>query len=289
MPSPLFAKLPDVTGIPPASNQNTARLNIPLYPRLHQLKITAMQDGAPASLSTLSTAIDTITFYLNTDGVRSLRLSEYLAILQANGVELRAGLIPLFFSEPWRATVTEEEELAVALLNRYATCALELDITQPAKPLSFEFNAKADGFVKLDAKGAPLFDIIGHRVVIWEASAGQPEFFFRDLRGPIQRMFLFLPSGMSMTRVRLKQLSTIFYERYNTAMRPEIANDLADMGMRIPDAITNSHGTYTVIPIIPDNNQRLRDNIANVSNLSIDGDMTGTGQIRIVLEERLAK
>jgi hypothetical protein len=289
MPSPLFTKLTDVTGVPAAEASSTARLNIPLYPRLHQLKCTVVQDGAPAPVAVMMKAIDTLSFILNTDAVRDLRLSEYLAILQANGVEPRPGVIPLYFSEPWRATVTEEEALAVALLNRYATCALELDITQPEDPLSFDFNAKADGFVKNGADGKPMYDLIGHRALVWEAGAGQPEFFFRDLRGPVQRLFLFLPSGMGMTRVRLKQLGNAFYDRHNTAEKPEIANDLADMGMRIPSPITNKHGTYTVIPVIPDNNQRLRDNIANTVNLAIDGDVTGSGQIRIVVEERLAK
>ena len=289
MPSPLFAKLTDVTGIPAASASSTARLNIPLYPRLHQLKCTVTQGGNPAPVAAMMAAIDNLSFFLNTDAVRTLRLSEYLAILQANGLELRPGVLPLYFSEPWRATVTEEEALALALLNRYVTCALELDITQPATPLVFDFNAKADGFVKNDSAGNPFLNMIGHRALVWEASAGQPEFFFRDLRGPIQRMFLFLPQGLSLSRVRLKQLGNPFYDRYNTAARPEIANDLADMGLRIPDAITNSHGTYTVIPIIPDNNQRLRDNITNTANLAIEGDLTGSGQIRIVLEEVLAK
>jgi hypothetical protein len=289
MPSPLFTKLTDVTGVPAASAQNTARLNVPLYPRLHHLKCTVTQGGAPASVATLMTAIDTLTFFLNTDAVRTLRLSEYLAILQTNGLTLRPGVIPLYFSEPWRATVTEEEALAMALLNRYATCALELDITQPASPLAFDFNAKADGFVKNGPDGSPMTGILGHRALIWEASAGQPEFFFRDLRGPIQRLFLFVPTGMSLTRVRLKQLGNPFYDRFNTAARPEIANDLADMGMVIPADITNKHGTYSVIPIISDNNQRLRDRIENTANLAIDGDLTGSGQIRIVVEELIAK
>jgi hypothetical protein len=290
MPSPLFAKLTDVTGIPAAGASSTARLNIPLYPRLHQLKCTVTSNGAPATVAAMSTAIDTLSFILNTDPVRSIRMSEYLAILQANGLTLRPGVIPIYFSEVWRATVTEEEALAVALLNRYATCALEMEITQPStNPLVFDFNAKADGYPKVNPDGTPLAGIIGHRALVWEASAGQPEFFFRDLRGPIQRLFLFLPSGLSMSRVRLKQLGNPFYDRYNTTAKPEIANDLADMGMVMPSAITNKHGTYTVIPVIPDNNQRLRDVISNTANLAIDGDLTGSGQIRIVVEERLAK
>jgi hypothetical protein len=293
MPSPLFTKLTDVTGIPAASATSTARLNIPLYPRLHQLKCTVTQVigavATPAPVATMMTAIDNLSFILNTDPVRSLRLSEHLAILQANGLEPRPGVPPLCFSEPWRATATEEEALAAALLNRYAACALELDITQPAAPLAFDFNAKADGFVKNGTDGAPLFRLTGHRALVWEASAGQPEFFFRDLRGPVQRLFLFLPAGMSLSRVRLKQLGNPFHDRFNTDAKPEIANDLADMGMVIPPDITNKHGACSVIPIVPDNNQRLRDRIDNLANLAIDGDLTGSGQIRIVVEEVLAK
>lgn len=79
------------------------------------------------------------------------------------------------------------------------------------------------------------------------------------------------------------------YDRWNTTARPEIARSLKDMGMSIPANFTNANGTFKMVPLVLDNNQRLANNIANLAGMNLQLTLSAPADIRILIEQQILR
>jgi hypothetical protein len=291
MATKLFSRLSDVRGMPIVGQPKTSvRINIPAIGRLLAIKVVVTRGTALATVAEMQAAFDELRLYVNSTVVRKIKYAEYVAILAANGLAPADGLLYFFLAEPWRATVQEEDVLALALGGRYASAAFEIDITQPATgaALALEAAYEYDMLPKLgkkpDGSLEPLYGIICHTEQIENPGAGSPIIPLGPFAGALQRLFLFIPATADITRVQLLQSDSTIFDRYNTAIRPELAMQLRDMGMVIPGNVTLGSVATKCVPLVPDNNQRLTNVITDTTNLRLQLDLSAAVQLRIVYE-----
>ena len=289
MPTKIFSRLPDVRGLPPASQANTVRVNLPTIGRLLNIKGSVLQLSAAATLAVMKTAIGEVRLILNSEVVRKWRFSEYLAVLESNGYIVSDGEFPIFLAEPWRASVEDEELLSLQMGGRYAQVAVEFELTQPADALEFDFAYEFDMRAKVDTSGKAIYGILGHTVQVENPGAGEPVIPLNKFTGALQRLWLVIPSTADITRVKINQGINTLFDRFNTAARPEIARSLKDMGMAIPANTTNANGTFKVVPVVLDNNQRIINSIDDTSNLNLELSLTEAVQVRILIEHQLLR
>jgi hypothetical protein len=292
----LYSTLPDVRAVPGASQTGPLRVNIPCVGRIHNIKAIITKTGGSPALATLDemrAAIGEVRLILDTYVWRRWTLGEYFSMLETNGYLLAAGRFAYFFSEPWRATVTDEEKLALALGGRYTQAALEMDVTQGASPLAFTFAYELDYLDKVvpagfPNAGAPLKGIIGQSVQVENVGGGDPIIMLDKLDAPIQRLYIKAPAAVNIDRVTLLTGDTVIYDRWNTALRPELARQLKDMGLAIPTNYTDANGTFKTIPVIFDNNQQTRISLPTGGNLRLQLKLSAAAQLRLLLETRVA-
>jgi hypothetical protein len=290
MATKLFSTLPDLRGVPGAGESNPVRLNIPSVGRLLNIKGSVTRAAAAATRADMRTMIDDVYFMIGAETIRKWRFSEYLAVLEMNGYNITAGLFPYFFAEPWRAQVWDEEMLSLQIGGRYPTVALGFDVDQPAtNPLSFNFGYEYDMLPKTNADGTPVYGILGHTIQVENPGAGEPIIPLNRFAGALQRLYIVIPSTADITRIRLLQNESTIYDRYNTTARPEIAWALQDMGMAIPAAFTNKHGTFKLVPLVLDNNQRITNSITNTAGLNLQITLSAAVQLRILIEPPLSR
>jgi len=294
MATKLYGRLTDVRGMPAAGQPGPVRVNIPIQGRLLNIKGRVTQAGVPATLATMLTAIGEVRFILGTEVVRKWRFSEIVSVMLANGYTVDDGLFPIFFAEPWRATVLDEELLSLQMAGFYDTVALEFDLVQPTVPLAFNFPYEYTLIAKTYPKDHPQAGqlargILGHRIQVENVGGGEPLIVLNPFEGALQRIWAVIPSTVDITRARLVQGLTTFYDRYNTPGAPEIADSLKDMGMSIPPNFTDATGTFKMVPIIPDNNQRISNSISDTTGLSLQLNLSGPAALRILMEHQIQR
>jgi hypothetical protein len=289
MATKLFSVLPDVRAVPLASQTGPMRVNIPTVGRVMRICGICTKGSALATLNEMRLGLGETRFILNTEVVRRWNFAEYLAVYEANGFPADAGQIEHIFAEMWRATVTDEEKLSLALGGRYVTASLEIDVTQGATPYAFEFSYEYDMLEKVTTDGVKILGIISHTTQNENVGGGEPTIMLNKLNGPLQRMWIVVPSTVSVNRVRVLQGDTALYDRWNTATRPEIAQQLKYMGMTIPANFTTANGTFKMVPVIFDNNQQLRNTIAISDSLRLQINLSAAAQVRLLFETQLQR
>jgi len=289
MATKLFARLPDVRGVPIAGQSNTVRVNIPPIGRLLNIKGNVIQGTVPAPLAAMKTAIGDVRLILNTEVVRKWRFSETVAQLSANGYPVEDGLFAIFLAEPWRATVLDEELLALQMGGVYNQVSLEFELTQPATPFEFDFAYEYDMTAKTLPNGQLMKGILGHEIQVENVGGGEPIIKLNPIEGALQRAWIVVPATVNVDRIRLVQGLSTFYDRWNTAARPEIARSLKDMGLSIPANFTNANGTFKMVPLVLDNNQRLANNIANLAGMNLQLTLSAPADVRILIEQQILR
>lgn len=287
----IYSTLSDIRSVPVAGASGPVRINIPCVGRVHNIKIIVNKGtgGTLATPAEMIAAIGEIRLILDTYTHRRIKLGEYFALLQANGVILENGFLPVYFTEPWRATTLDEEKTALALGGRYSQAAVEFDIVQPASPnhLSFEAKYEFDYLEKTMPDGTQLRGIIGHVAQTETPGTGQPIITLNKDVGNIQRLFLNAPATLVIERVQVLVGESVVFDRFNTAARPEIKHQLKDMGMALPTNYTIGGVVTQCVPVLFDNNQQFRDSFPANARLQLTTSGTA-GTIRIVAETRVA-
>jgi hypothetical protein len=288
----LYSTLPDVRSVPTAGQTGPMRINIPCVGRVHNIKTIVTKGAALATLNEMRLGLGEVRLVLDTYVYRRWRFSEYLAMLEANGYVNEDGMFPFFFSEPWRASVTDEEKLALALGGRYTQAALEVDVTQAATPFAFQVAYEYDYLEKVvpqgfPTAGAPLKGIIGHSVQVENVGGGEPIIMLNKQGNPIQRIFIKAPSTVAVERVIVLTGDSVLFDRWNTNARPELKMQLKDMGLSIPANYTDALGTFKTIPVIFDNNQQVRVALPPGGDLRLQLKLSAAAQLQLLLETQV--
>lgn len=288
-----FPTLTDVKGVPNANDSSKVTLNIPAGTapgagRLLNLRILVSKGAAPATLAEIRNGVREISFNLGTETVQRCKVSELFMEQDHNGYTVENGIIDLFLAEPWRASVTDEEVLGVEL-RRYQAVSVEFDVVNDATPLSFQFDPEIDDRPKVDSAGQPILGMISKNVQIENVGGGVASVLLNVLNGPLQRVYIQYPSTATVSRVKLMQGDTVLYDRVQTTTKKGLTAQHKGMGMRIPSNFTDYAGTWSVWPIMFDNNQQLRNAILNPVGLKIELTIDTAATIRLLRLTQLAR
>jgi hypothetical protein len=90
--------------------------------------------------------------------MREVSATHLLAIAKLNGITLVDGELPIFFSEPWRASVMAEEATSWPMFGQ-TSFTMQLDLTAGVGP-GLEIRAEWDKLPNLDQNGKPFLEII---------------------------------------------------------------------------------------------------------------------------------
>lgn len=291
--SKLYPILTDVTGVPGASASSKVTLKIPAGDdpgagRLMNIRALVTRGGVAATVAQIRAALRQYSFNLGTETVQREHVSELLVKQTVQGYTVESGIVDFYFAEPWRATVTDEEVLAPDL-RRNSKVSLEIDVTNDATPLVFEFNAEYSLAPKVDTQGRPVVGMIGKTVQIEDISGGEPVFKVDPLNGPLQRLYLLYPDAAVVSEVTVMQGETVLYQRREGAGVKGLTAQLKGMGMVVPAAFTDSNGTWKTWPIIFDNNQQLRNALMDPNGLRLKVKIDTAAGIRLLRETQIAR
>ena len=291
--SKIFTTLSDVKGVPNASDSAKVTLNIPAGTnpgagRALNFRILVSKGAAPATLAEIRTALREVAFNLGTETVQRLKISEVLMEQTANGYTVENGIVDFYLAEPWRALVTDEEVLAPDL-RQYNAASIEIDVVNDATALSFQFDQEYDERQKVDANNKPIVGMIGKTVQIENVGGGVASFLVNTLNGPLQRAFLQYPSTATVTRVKIMQGETVIYDRVQTTTKKGLTAQLKGMGIIIPPNYTDYAGTWSVWPIVFDNNQQLRNAIMNPVGLKVELTVDTACTVRLLRQTQIGR
>lgn len=218
-----------ITGINGVAAGGVATCELPTGRRFHGLTLYYKTNAAQA---TIEADIQFIRLSVNGVMIRDIRPAELFAINAANGIAFVAGEIPIFFSEPKRATVMEEQATSWDMFGQ-STFTLDVGIASGATAPTLSGIATFD-YSRNDGKdGRPGANIVKWvRQTVVFAAAGDLD--VKTLtKGVVQRVTLFGPTS-APTAVRVEVNSKVMLDMTRT----QAANLLAKY------AITAQAGTF---------------------------------------------
>lgn len=133
----------------------TATVDLPTDRRYHQIFI---QYKTNANQATIEADITEVRIKVNGKVQRRFSAMQLNAINAFNGYAFTSGMIPIFFSEPWRRNVLSEDSLAWGMQN-VSTFQIEVDIAGTATAPTLQ------GVAVTDPMQQPLQNIIKWRQV----------------------------------------------------------------------------------------------------------------------------
>jgi hypothetical protein len=291
--SKFFLPLTDVKNVPAANASGTVTVDIPTDGRVLNIKTNVARGGALATLAQMRAAIRTMRLKVGAEVLRQLSFAEFEFILNANGYTVEAGLLSYFFAEPWRATVLDEEILAFDAWRYKADgVKFEMDITNDATALAFSPRYEFDERAKVDPATKQAFmRLINYTVQMEPVSGGTKLIKLNTLDGSLQRIHILTPAAVTLSRVRLLIGRTPIYDITQTVTDPGLHHQLKDMGMVIPAAhdLQDGLGSHNSWPVIPDNNQQLRNAFENGQDIQIETALSAACDVRLILETNILR
>jgi hypothetical protein len=133
----------------------TATVDLPTDRRYHQIYL---QYKGNANQATIEADITEIRIKCGGKVQRRFTAAQLNAINALNGYAFTAGMIPIFFSEPWRRNVVSEDSLAWGMQD-VSTFQIEVDIAGTATAPTLQ------GVAVTDAEQQPLKNIVKWRQV----------------------------------------------------------------------------------------------------------------------------
>lgn len=185
-----------INGVTGVAAGATATTDIPVGCRYHALKLflAATIGGNPSTDPTAILATGN-SVQVICDGVtiRSLSPSQIIKIAALNGITAAAGELPLYFSEPWRASVIGEESTSWPMYyNRKLT--LQTTFAAGAVNPSQVVMASYD-YARNVSDGKEFMAIVKQLNIQDQAPAGQYDFLLVPKVFPIQRVHFSASAG----------------------------------------------------------------------------------------------
>lgn len=161
----------NVTGV--AAGQ-TATMDLPLGRRYHTILLNYSEGGVAANQATMDAAITGIRIIVNSRTQRQYTAAELRVLNAVNGAPFafQAGVLPIFFAEPWRRTPQGEDLLAWPAYPELGTNSLQIEVDIAVGRVGPALSAKAV-IDQIDPKQVPFGPIITtRRRVVTPGAAG---------------------------------------------------------------------------------------------------------------------
>lgn len=251
----------------------TATLNLPTGVRYHNIKMFYKDNATKASIIA---AINEVRIKIDGKVQRTFKPDELYKVYAANGVNFIAGLLPIYFSEPWRRNATSEDILAWGTVG-VGTFQIEVDIKSTATA------PKLHAFAVVDNVQAQLVDIIKWRrqnIPNNETGLLTLNTLSKKPNEVYQRMHCFETAANDINSVDIKLDA---FQAFDNDGVTNKAN-MADQGMVAQDGVFH---------IIFDETQRIEDGLpvvdrngTVVSNFELNFDMAEANSFLLLSEVR---
>ena len=134
----------------------TATVNLPTSQKYHRLDLIYSRGGVLATEAQMKSDINQVRLKINGKVQRVFSATELFAINGDNGQPVAAGVLPIFFAEPWRRSAQGEDALAWGTTD-VDTFQVEVDIDGAA------VSPGLYGQVLVDTMNTPLGPIVKWR------------------------------------------------------------------------------------------------------------------------------
>jgi hypothetical protein len=260
-----------VAGIEGVAASATPTVKIPVNRRLHMLKLFAAAAGPVYGAA----VIDTVYAYVGGKLVRTITAQELLDLAALNGYTVVPATdgVPMYFSEPKRASVMDEQVSAWDLWG-VSDMTLKVALKAPATPTLGVVMVHDDGYTT-NAQNQRVRNIVKHTPFYFNAGSSY-DITALDLSYPIHRIYIYPPAGTTIQKVKavLNNVTTIH------EMTP--AQNLAflkDYGMVAP-----APGAGAMYPLVLDVEQQFFNALPPPQAFRITVQSDNGGQIKAVLE-----
>lgn len=186
-----------VSGIEGVAASATASIKIPVNRRLHMLKLFASATGPIYGTA----VVDTVYLYVGGRLIRTITSQQLVDIATLNGLTITQATdgLPIYFSEPWRASVMDEQVSAWDLWGQtdMTVKVLFKAVTAPVLTVDMVHD---DGFTT-NAQGQRVLTIIKHTPFYFNAGS-KYDITALDITLPIHRIYLYPPAGTTIQQVK---------------------------------------------------------------------------------------
>jgi len=170
----MFRRTVPIANIAGVAAGQKATIDIPLGRRYHTILLSYSEGGVPAVQATMDAAITGIKVILNSRTVREYTAAELRVLNAVNGAPFafQAGVLPIFFAEPWRRTQQGEDLLAWPVYPELGINSFQIEVAIAAGRVGPALTAKAV-IDQVDPKQVPFGPIIStRRRVVTPGAAG---------------------------------------------------------------------------------------------------------------------
>lgn len=263
-----------IAGIEGVASGATATVKIPTQRRLHALRLFAAGTNAVPAAVWGANVIDEVFLYVNGRLIQTLTGLEIEDIVNLNTVPFVQSTdgSPLFFSEPWRASVMDEQVSAWDLFgisDMTVKVKLKTGLTGVTLSAVMEHD---DGFSSIN--GQRVLNIVKRTPFFFNAGTSF-DITALDADKPIHRIYLYPGTGVSITEVKVIVNDT---QTVHELTANQNSAFLKDYGL------TYTPGAGTRYPVVFDQNQQFFDALPAVRSLRVTVKSSAAGQIKAVLE-----
>jgi len=263
-----------INGIEGVATGGIATANIPTGRRYHGLKIFVFgNDGAtptPAVYTDPADILESVRMIVNGVVIRDLTPSQIRRIALLNGQTVGNNEVPMFFSEPWRASVMGEEATSFDLAGQ-AKATLELKFRSTVNAPSAKILASYDFGRNVD-NGKPFLAIVKQLRFTYNVPSGRSDLTTLPTRFPIQRVLLDVSTGTINNAEVYRDGAQVF-----EASNAENARLLADYKLA---------GAQFGFPIVFDAEQQISSALLVDRELNVRVDCSGAATLTALVEHR---
>lgn len=269
-----------IAGITVGAAGSDSTIPIPVNRRLLLIRLYA--EGTVAAAQAFGAAIlDGIQIYVGTRLVRDVTAQECLDIAKLNGLTIVPSAtvgLPIYFVEPWRASVMDEQISGWDVFGQAAVtikARTKAALTVPLLKAVLDYD---DGFTT-NAAGERVLNITKLEPINLGSLGTTADILSPvipvDL--PIQRISVYPAAGVTIAAVKVTLNDNQVVQELTQA---ENINFLADYGL-VAEA-----GDGKVYPVVFDANQQMFDGLPVSRSIKLTIAQSGAGTVKLVLERR---
>lgn len=268
-----------IAGVEGVASGASATVKIPGNRRLHLLKFIATATNAVPAAVYGSDVIEEVQVYVGGKLQRNVTSEELLALPNLNGRTTNGtaagAVLSMFMSEPWRASVMDEQVTAFDLWG-VGDVTLKVKIRAGLTiPTLKVVMCHDDGFTT-NGSGQRLLNIVRHTPFYFNAGT-QYDITALDLDKPIQRVYLFPAAGTTISAVKVTVNDSVVVHELT---QRENLDFLADY------KLVSETGNGKMYPVCFDLEQQVFNMLQAPRSLRISVTQSAAGQIKALLENR---
>ena len=258
-----------IQGIPPINSTGTSTVNLLVGRRYHALLLQFMVAGVLATQAEIEACVSEVRLIVNGKLMRRFSAADAYKILGLNGIGFNAGFLPIYFSEPNRASVMDEELTSWDLKDENSF-TLEIDMTVGAAAIVWSGVMVYDYLRNVNPQTQQPFK----QIVKWlkqgfNLGSGEVDIDNLPKSNPIQRIHIFTAEA---TRVRVKSDSIDVYDETSEQNEARLAAyGLVQQADTLPAVFDYTQQLSDYLPVVGKDGTLLNDlnvkvTMANAAN-----------------------